>query len=100
IGACWTTPCTPARDYPRSVVRPSIRAVFQATSSRLPRTPAFFNHKRCRGSEMRTVAIGDAALVGNKVLERSAERNREESIAEPFIGIDHAEVPENRHACG
>lgn len=49
---------------------------------------------------MRTVAIGDAALVGNKVLERSAERNREESIAEPFIGIDHAEVPENRHACG
>lgn len=49
---------------------------------------------------MRTVAIGSAALIGNQMLENSAERNREEFLAEPFIGIDHAEVPESRHACG
>lgn len=49
---------------------------------------------------MRTVAIGSAALIGNQMLENYAERNREEFLAEPFIGIDHAEVPESRHACG
>ncbi|HWK73087.1 MAG TPA: hypothetical protein VNQ81_02375 [Povalibacter sp.] len=49
---------------------------------------------------MRTVAIGSAALIGNQVLESSGERNREELLAEPFIGIDHAEAPESRHACG
>jgi len=60
----------------------------------------FFNHKRCSGPDMRAVAIGSAALIDNQVLESSAERNREEFLADPFIGIDHAEVPESRHACG
>ena len=49
---------------------------------------------------MRTIAIGGAALIGNQVLEISAERNREEFLAEPSIDIDHAEVPESHHACG
>jgi putative NADH-flavin reductase len=48
---------------------------------------------------MRIVVIGSTGRIGNKVLENLAGRGHEAFSAAPFICVDNAAVPENRHAC-